>query len=233
MPANSRLVTDLQFAMTCLNNANGGVINFQAVAQQCGMPTAAAAGMKLWLNPPTTSASPKSGAKRQGPGKKISNKRKQAASANEDDNEDVESPKNCKIDGVVKKEDQEDETIDKMGRPSSCKVTDVQFLVSCMNNTENGKVNTSKVKNETGMASISAVSTKLNKIKAENTIAGGESTGDDGGKQSSASAGGKKKGAREGGGKDGPTKKRKLAEVDDAEQETEGVKKEQMDNDDD
>lgn len=30
--------------------------------------------------------------------------------------------------------------INKMGRPSSCKVTDVQFLVSCMNNTENGKV---------------------------------------------------------------------------------------------
>ncbi|KAI7231149.1 hypothetical protein KC330_g6587 [Hortaea werneckii] len=119
-----------------------------------------------------------------------------------------------------------------MGRPSSCKVTDVQFLVSCMNNTENGKVNTSKVKNETGMASISAVSTKLNKIKAENTIAGGESTGEDGGKQSLASAGGKKKGAREGGGKDASAKKRKLAEVDDAEQETEGVKKEQMDDDD-
>ncbi|KAI7159227.1 hypothetical protein KC349_g4320 [Hortaea werneckii] len=119
-----------------------------------------------------------------------------------------------------------------MGRPSSCKVTDVQFLVSCMNNTENGKVNTSKVKNETGMASISAVSTKINKIKAENTIAGVESTGDDGGKQSSASAGGKKKGTREGDGKDAPTKKRKLAEVDDAEQEAQGVKKEQMDDDD-
>lgn len=62
-----------------------------------------------------------------------------------------------------------------MGRPSSCKVTDMQFLVSCMNNTENGKVrvahastiakslakhdqvNTSKVKDETGMASVSAV----------------------------------------------------------------------------
>ncbi|KAI7198385.1 hypothetical protein KC316_g3804 [Hortaea werneckii] len=120
-----------------------------------------------------------------------------------------------------------------MGRPSSCKVTDVQFLVSCMNNTENGKVNTSKVKNETGMASVSAVSAKLNKIKADNTIAGSESTGDDGGKQSSASAGGKKKGAREGGGKDAPAKKRKLAEVDDAEQEAQGVKKEQMDDEDD
>lgn len=74
--------------------------------------------------------------------------------------------------------------------------------------------------------------TKLNKIKAENAIAGVESTSDDSGKQSSASAGGKKKGIREGGGKDAPTKKRKLAEVDDAEQEAEGVKKEeQMDDD--
>ncbi|KAI6909319.1 hypothetical protein KC318_g2852 [Hortaea werneckii] len=124
MPANSCLVTDLQFAMTCLNNASGGVIDFQAVAQQCGMPTAAAASMKLWRmkkahslplngnvtgNPSTTSASPTSSAKRQGPRTKISNKRKQAASANEDDSEHVESPKKCKIDGVVKKEDQEDD----------------------------------------------------------------------------------------------------------------------------
>ncbi|RMZ09042.1 hypothetical protein D0862_03771 [Hortaea werneckii] len=115
MPANSCLVTDLQFAMTCLNNVNGGVINFQAVAQQCGMPTAAAAGMKLWRmkkahplplnggatgNPSTTSASATSG--------KPSIKRKPAAPANEDDSEDVESPKKCKIDDVVKKEEQED-----------------------------------------------------------------------------------------------------------------------------
>ncbi|KAI6840916.1 hypothetical protein KC340_g1622 [Hortaea werneckii] len=120
-----------------------------------------------------------------------------------------------------------------MGRPSSCKVTDVQFLVSCMNNTENGKVNTGKVKNETGMSSVSAVSNKLNKIKAENAIAGVESTGDDSEKQSSASAGGKKKGTREGDGKGASAKKHKLAEVDDAEQEAEGVKKEQMDDDDD
>ncbi|KAI6909644.1 hypothetical protein KC318_g3965 [Hortaea werneckii] len=124
MPANSCLVTDLQFAMTCLNNASGGVTDFQAVAQQCGMPTAAAAGMKLWRmkkahslslngnttgNPSTTSASPTPGVKRQGAGKKICNKRKHAALANEDDSEDVESPKKCKIDDVVKKENQEDE----------------------------------------------------------------------------------------------------------------------------
>ncbi|KAI7159228.1 hypothetical protein KC349_g4321 [Hortaea werneckii] len=128
MPANSCLVTDLQFAMTCLNNANGGVINFQAVAQQCGMPTSAAAGMKLWRmmkahclslngnatgNPSTTSASPASSTKRQRPGKKTSNKtstkRKLPALSNTDDSEDAESPKKCKIDGVVKKEDQEDE----------------------------------------------------------------------------------------------------------------------------
>ncbi|KAI6796655.1 hypothetical protein KC363_g1429 [Hortaea werneckii] len=120
-----------------------------------------------------------------------------------------------------------------MGRPSSCKVTDMQFLVSCMNNTENGKVNTSKVKDETGMASASAVSTKLNKIKAENAIAGVESTGDDSEKQSSSSAGGKKKGTRDGGGKDARTKKRKLTEVDDAEQKLEGVKKEEQVDDDD
>ncbi|GAB1742765.1 hypothetical protein NU219Hw_g8476t1 [Hortaea werneckii] len=121
-----------------------------------------------------------------------------------------------------------------MGRPSSCKVTDVQFLVSCMNNTENGKVNTSKVKNETGMSSVSAGSTKLNKIKAENAIADVDCTDNDSGTQSSASAGGKKKGTREGGGKEGTAKKRKLAEVEDAEQEVEGVKKEeQMDGDDD
>ncbi|KAI7087712.1 hypothetical protein KC356_g3991 [Hortaea werneckii] len=139
-----------------------------------------------------------------------------------------------------------------MGRPSSCKVTDMQFLVSCMNNTENGKVrvrvhrplqraslimtrvNTSKVKDETGMASASAVSTKLNKIKAENAIAGVESTGGDSEKQSSCSAGGKKQGTRDEGGKDAPTKKRKLAEVDDAEQKAKGVKKEeQVDDDDD
>ncbi|KAI6840919.1 hypothetical protein KC340_g1623 [Hortaea werneckii] len=124
MPANSCLVTDLQFAMTCLNNANGGVIDFQAVAQQCGMPTAAAASMKLWRmkkahsfppngnatgNPPTTSASPTPGGKRQGAGKKISNKRKHAALANEDDSEHFEGPKKCKIDDVVKKENQEDD----------------------------------------------------------------------------------------------------------------------------
>ncbi|KAI6820810.1 hypothetical protein KC332_g8081 [Hortaea werneckii] len=102
MPANSCLVTDLEFAMSCLNNASGGVINFQAVAQQCGMPTAAAANMKLWRmkkahplplngnaagNPPTSRASPKSSAKGQGGGKKVSNKRKPALSANEDDSE--------------------------------------------------------------------------------------------------------------------------------------------------
>lgn len=59
-------------------------------------------------NSPTTSASPTSVAKRQGAGKKASNKRKPAASANEDDSEDVESPKKYKIDDLVKKEDQED-----------------------------------------------------------------------------------------------------------------------------
>ncbi|KAI6819615.1 hypothetical protein KC332_g9780 [Hortaea werneckii] len=121
-----------------------------------------------------------------------------------------------------------------MGRPSSCKVTDMQFLVSCMNNTENGKVNTSKVKDETGMASVSAVNTKLNKIKAENAITGNETTAVDSEKQSSSSAGGKKKGTRDGGGKGASTKKRKLAETDDAEQTVEEVKKEkQMDDDDD
>ncbi|KAI6819612.1 hypothetical protein KC332_g9781 [Hortaea werneckii] len=122
MPANSCLVTDLQFAMSCLNNASGGVINFQAVAQQCGMPTAAAADHKLWrmkkahplpvngntTGNATTSASPASGAKGQGGGKKISSKRKQAASANEDDEEDAGSPKKCKVDDVVKTEDQEE-----------------------------------------------------------------------------------------------------------------------------
>ncbi|KAI7375335.1 hypothetical protein KC336_g20006 [Hortaea werneckii] len=120
MPANSCLVTDLQFAMSCLTNASGGVINFQAVAQQCGMPTAAAANTKLWRmkkahslplnghaagNPPTSSASPKSSAKGQGGGKKASNKRNQAASANEDDSEAEGSPKKCKIDVAVKNED--------------------------------------------------------------------------------------------------------------------------------
>ncbi|KAI7195515.1 hypothetical protein KC363_g1428 [Hortaea werneckii] len=137
MPANSCLVTDLQFAMSCLNNASGGVvsvfvillndqsvdwkqINFQAVAQQCGMPTAAAANTKLWRmkkahplplnghaagNPPTSSASPKSSAKGQGGGKKVSNKRKPAAPANEDDSGAEGSPKKCKIDVAVKKED--------------------------------------------------------------------------------------------------------------------------------
>lgn len=30
MPANSCLVTDLQFAMTCLNNVNGGVVSVSA-----------------------------------------------------------------------------------------------------------------------------------------------------------------------------------------------------------
>ncbi|KAI7269279.1 hypothetical protein KC345_g7559 [Hortaea werneckii] len=108
------------------------------------------------------------------------------------------------------------------------------ILVSCMNNTENGKVNTSKVKDETGMASVSAVNTKLNKIKAENTIAGVDSAGDSSAKQSSVSAGGKKKDTRDGGGKGASTKKRKLAETDDAEQKVEEVKKEeQMDDDDD
>ena len=58
---------------------------------------------------PTTSASPASGAKGQGGGKKISKKRKPAASANEDGDEEVESPKKCKINDLVKKEDQEDE----------------------------------------------------------------------------------------------------------------------------
>ncbi|KAI7475829.1 hypothetical protein KC351_g9820 [Hortaea werneckii] len=121
-----------------------------------------------------------------------------------------------------------------MGRPSSCKVTDMQFLVSCMNNTENGKVNTSKVKDETGMASVSAVNAKLNKIKAENAITGNETTAVDSEKQSSSSAGDKKKGTRDGGGKGASTKKRKLAETDDAEQTVEEVKKEeQMDDDDD
>ncbi|KAI7477826.1 hypothetical protein KC351_g8619 [Hortaea werneckii] len=136
-----------------------------------------------------------------------------------------------------------------MGRPSSCKVTDMQFLVSCMNNTENGKVrvgvhlakslahhdqvNTSKVKDETGMASASAVSTELNKIKAENAIANVESTGDDSEKQSSSSTGGKKKGARDGDGKGASAKKRKLAEVEDAEPKAEGVKKEEQVEDDD
>ncbi|KAI7355877.1 hypothetical protein KC320_g2586 [Hortaea werneckii] len=121
-----------------------------------------------------------------------------------------------------------------MGRPSSCKVTDMQFLVSCMNNTENGKVNTSKIKDETGMASVSAVNTKLNKIKAENAIASSGTTGVDSEQQSSSSAGGKKKGTRDGGGKGASAKKRKLTEVDDAEHEAEGVKKEeQMDDGDD
>ncbi|KAI7281771.1 hypothetical protein KC343_g1653 [Hortaea werneckii] len=121
MPANSCLVTDLQFAMSCLNNSSDGVINFQAVAQQCGMPTAAAANHKLWrmkkahplpvngntTGNATTSASPASGSKGQGGGKKISKKRKPAASANEDDEEAAGSPKKCKIDNAVKAEDQE------------------------------------------------------------------------------------------------------------------------------
>ncbi|KAI7198384.1 hypothetical protein KC316_g3803 [Hortaea werneckii] len=89
------------------------------------MPTAAAAGMKLWRmkkahslslngnatgNPSTMSASPASSTNPQGPGKKTSNKtstkRKVPALSNKDNTEDVESPKKCKIDGVVKKEDQ-------------------------------------------------------------------------------------------------------------------------------
>lgn len=57
---------------------------------------------------PTTSASPASGAKGQGGGKKISKKRKQPTSADEDDGEDAASPKKCKIDDVVKTEDQEE-----------------------------------------------------------------------------------------------------------------------------
>ncbi|RMY41783.1 hypothetical protein D0866_00353 [Hortaea werneckii] len=136
MPANSCLVTDLQFAMTCLNNASGGVLSnaeclppqqrrsLSSIVLPFGPANVDNRGMKLWRmkkahslslngnttgNPSTTSASPTPGVKRQGAGKKICNKRKHAALANEDDSEDVESPKKCKIDDVVKKENQEDE----------------------------------------------------------------------------------------------------------------------------
>ena len=51
----------------------------------------------------TTSASRTSGAK------KTSSKRKAATVANEDDSEGDGSPKKCKIDDLVKKENQEDD----------------------------------------------------------------------------------------------------------------------------
>ncbi|TKA22649.1 hypothetical protein B0A50_07658 [Salinomyces thailandicus] len=47
MPANSCKVTDLQFAMSCLNNMNGSVLNAEAVAQECGMTSASAARQKM------------------------------------------------------------------------------------------------------------------------------------------------------------------------------------------
>ncbi|RMZ33054.1 hypothetical protein D0859_02828 [Hortaea werneckii] len=134
MPANSCLVTDLQFAMSCLNNASGGVLSNAACLppqqREClpsmvvpfGLANVNDRDHKLWrmkkahplpvngntTGNATTSASPASGAKGQGGGKKISSKRKQAASANEDDEEDAGSPKKCKVDDVVKTEDQEE-----------------------------------------------------------------------------------------------------------------------------
>lgn len=85
-----------------------------------------------------------------------------------------------------------------------------------------------------GITHIAHRNTKLNKIKAENAIASSGTTGVDSEQQSSSSAGGKKKGTRDGGGKGASAKKRKLTEVDDAEHEAEGVKKEeQMDDGDD
>lgn len=90
-----------------------------------------------------------------------------------------------------------------------------------------------------GITHIAHRNTKLNKIKAENAIASSETTGVDSEKQSPASAGGKKKGTRDGGGKGASAKKRKLTEVDNAEQvddaehKVEGVKKEEQTGDDD
>ncbi|KAK5125512.1 hypothetical protein LTR85_000623 [Meristemomyces frigidus] len=68
MPANTRKVTDLQFAFSAINNTNNGTIDFQEVADECGMSSKVAASCKFFRMKKAQTISPGGSAGAASPG---------------------------------------------------------------------------------------------------------------------------------------------------------------------
>ncbi|KAK5135927.1 hypothetical protein LTR08_004385 [Meristemomyces frigidus] len=110
--------------------------------------------------------------------------------------------------------------------PSTCKVTDLRFLMLIINNMEGSAINFQKVADGAGMPTAGAASTKYWRIKKAHTLPSDGNTGtvSPAGKATPTTAGKAKRAGKT----TTPTKKRKLDEDD---QEPEGVGKLEADSD--
>ncbi|KAK4540014.1 hypothetical protein LTR36_009912 [Oleoguttula mirabilis] len=104
--------------------------------------------------------------------------------------------------------------------PNTCKVTDLQFAMCCLNNIAGGAVDYDKVSDECGMSSMSAASQKLTRMKKAHSLssADGSSAAASPAKSGGALvAGGTPKRAKKTPTKTGSAKKRKVDQDDDEE----------------